>query len=104
MRLGFGTRVVFGRLDAALPDFDAALAGLSLRDLVAAEDPSSSALRLLLRVLPVPVATVLDEADALEADLEADLGAVVAVFFVPADFFGAAIAMIGGLLRLKQTV
>lgn len=99
MRLGFGARVVFGRLDAPLPDFDAALAGLSLRDLVAAEDPSLSALRLLLRVLPVPVAVVLDEADALEADL----AAVVAVFFVPADFFGAAIA-IGGLLRLKQTV
>ena len=59
MILGFGACAVFGRPDDALENLEVALEGLSLRDLVAAEeDTSSSALRLLLRVLPFPVAAV----------------------------------------------
>ena len=55
--LGLGTGAVFVRLDATLRDFEAALEELSLRDLVVVEEePSSSTLRLLLRVLLVSVA------------------------------------------------
>ena len=88
MGFGFGVRTVFARLDA-MPTLVADLEGLSLRDLVAAEeDAGSSALRLPLRALPLPVVVVRD-ATAL---------------FVPDDFFGATILMIGRFLRLVKNV
>ena len=91
---GLGVRAVFGPPDTALPDAVAALEGLSLRDLMTAEaETSSSALRLLLRVLLFAVAAVLDEDDALGTTLVV----LVAVLFVPDDFFVArgAIWMVG---------
>lgn len=97
--MDFGVCAFFGRPDAALPDLVAVLEGLSLRDLVTAEeDTSSSALRLLLRVLPFPLAVIWVEEDALEVALVGS----VAVFFVPDDSFVAwrPISMIGVSVRL----
>ena len=57
--LRFESWVFFGRPRFALVELAGALAGLSLRDLLGAEDEAcSSALRLVLRVLSVPAAAV----------------------------------------------